>query len=116
MILAPLSRCIGHKALADLVLTGQRIGAERALALGLVSRVAPSEAIDSVAEEIVTRIAGFSPQAVSVAKKTLWTARDQELFNSLEILADRIGILASSEEALEGISAFLDKRSPSWKR
>jgi enoyl-CoA hydratase/carnithine racemase len=116
MILAPLSRCIGHKALADLVLTGQRIGAERALALGLVSRVAPSEAIDSVVEEIVTRIAGFSPQAVSVAKKTLWTARDQELFNSLEILADRIGILASSEEALEGISAFLEKRSPSWKR
>lgn len=113
MILAPLSRCIGLKALSDLVLTGERISAERALALGLVSRVVPNDRAAALAEQLASRISNFSPQAVSVAKKSLWSTPDQEFFSSLETLADRIGLLSSSDGALAGIGKFLKKRGSS---
>lgn len=115
MILAPLSRCIGHKALADLVLTGEPISAERALAIGLISRIDAADTIDATAEALATKIATLSPSAVTTAKKTLWSAPDQELLTSLETLADRVALLASSENAQEGITAFLEKRKPVWK-
>lgn len=115
MILAPLSRCIGHKALADLVLTGEPITAERALAIGLISRVDAVDTIDASADSLASRLATLSPSALTTAKKTLWSAPDQELNASLENLADRVALLASSENAREGITAFLEKRKPSWK-
>ncbi len=115
MIIAPLSRSIGQKALADLVLTGERISAERALAIGLVSRVTTSADLETTVETIARRLATLSGSALTAAKRTLWTAPDSELFSSLESLADRVGLLASGEDALEGITAFLEKRKPSWK-
>ena len=115
MILAPLSRCIGHKALADLVLTGEPISAERALAIGLISRVEAADSIDATADALASTVAKLSPSALTTTKKTLWTAPDQEFLTSLETLADRVALLASSENAQEGIAAFLEKRRPSWK-
>ncbi len=115
MIIAPLSRCIGQKALADLVLTGDRISADRALAIGLISRVTTTGDLETTVETIARRVATLSGDALATAKRTLWTASDHEFFSSLDSLADRVGLLASGEDALEGITAFLEKRRPSWR-
>lgn len=115
IIMAPLSRAIGQKVLADLVLSGDQIGARRALDIGLASRVFPKAELDREAERYAAKVAGYSPIACSRAKEALASVSDAEIFSSLGVLADKVALLASTENAKEGIDSFLEKRPPVWR-
>jgi methylglutaconyl-CoA hydratase len=110
-----LSR-IGEGAARALFVTGERFGAERALRIGLVSEVVRDEsALDQRVGALVTEILSAGPEAVRNAKAVI---RDQRRLSRGEALSLTVGRAAQqrvSSEGQEGLTAFLDKRSPSWR-
>lgn len=115
MIMAPLSRAIGRKVLADLTLSGDTIDARRALEIGLVSRVVAKAELDEAAEALATKIASYSPLATATAKEGLSFADEVELSTALHLLAEKVTVLAASEDGQTGITSFLNKTKPEWR-
>lgn len=112
-----LPRQIPQKVALDLMLTGERLPAERAAALGLVSRlVEPGQAL-SAATEVGARIAGNAPLAVKASKSTaldLIDGVEREEIARWERNGVEFKTVLSSQDAQEGPSAFTEKRPPRW--
>ena len=115
MVSVPILRAVGsRKVLLDLVLTGRRVEAAEALAIGLVTRVVPDDALDDEIAVLCARLAGFSPQALALGKEAVYTASEMEAQSALKYLREAIILLSRSEDATEGITAFFEKRDPEW--
>lgn len=115
VVMAPLIRAIGFKALSALALTGERIPAARALAIGLVSQVLPQDQVGSTIEEICKGICSKSPRAVSATKAALADLYETHSLTFMGELADRSALLSLTPEACEGLAAFCEKRAPRWR-
>lgn len=113
---APLSRCVGRKKSLEMLFTGDLIDAQEAYRIGLVNRVVPRDKLESVTMELAEKIASKSPIAIQIGKQAFYTMSDMEYSKALTYLAEMMAILATTEDAKEGISAFLQKRTPQWKR
>jgi len=113
--MAPISRSVGRKVLTDLVLTGERIPAARALEIGLISRLYPKTDLDRAALELAQKIAKSSLLALDAGKEALYDIYEADYLGALRHFSDRISLLSLSNDASEGISAFLAKRTPEWK-
>ncbi|MDF1522198.1 MAG: enoyl-CoA hydratase-related protein [Trueperaceae bacterium] len=107
-----LPRLIGLGRALDLILTGRHVGAEEAMALGLVNRVADDALAEAVALARVTLRNG--PVAIGLAKEAVTRGCDVTLPQGLEIEADLFGMTASTEDMKEGTAAFLEKRAPDF--
>jgi cyclohexa-1,5-dienecarbonyl-CoA hydratase len=105
----------GAKRANELVLLGERVTAEDARSMGLVSRVVPKADVDSAVDELVSKIAGKSPAVLRLAKRALRAsiARALESLPDIETLYREE--LAATEDMLEGLEAFLEKRKPVWR-
>lgn len=114
VVLAPVVRAIGHRAAADLVLTGERITALQALDLCLVSRVFPKADLHDQVERIAEIVASKSPAALAAAKAALKKVDSLTVDAALTRFPAEIAALAGGPEAIEGISAHLEKRAPQW--
>ncbi len=108
-----LPRLIGQGRALDLILTGRHVGADEALALGLVNRVA-DDAL-SAAKELAATIVKNAPVALGLAKEAVVRGADVTLPQGLEIEADLFGMATSTEDAKEGTQAFLDKRAAEFR-
>ena len=115
MALAPLSRCLGRRAALDLVLTGRRIDAQEAQALGLLNRVVPRSQLLAATGELLETLAGKSPAAVRLGRRAFYATQDLPYEAQLEALCAQLSINALAEDAAEGVAAFLEKRKPSFK-
>lgn len=115
MIMAPLSRAVGRKVLADLVLSGDTIDARQAHEIGLVSRVVAKEELDAVTKALAAKIATYSPLASTTAKEGLSIADEVECSTALYLLAEKVTVLAASEDGQMGINAFLTKTKAEWR-
>lgn len=104
-----------HADAAELFLTGERIDAAEALRVGLINRCVPAAAVQSMTDELVGRLLLGGPQAVAATKKLLREvpsiASQTEAFATMAKLS---GELFASAEAAEGMSAFAQKRKPTW--
>lgn len=104
-----------HADAAELFLTGERIGAAEALRVGLINRCVPADQVQATTDELVGRLLLGGPQAIAATKKLL---RDVPSIPSqseaFAVMAKLSGQLFASDEALEGMSAFAQKRKPSW--
>jgi enoyl-CoA hydratase len=110
-----LPRMIGRTAATEMLLTGEPIDAEAALALGLVNAVvAPDELQDEVFE-LADKIASKAPLAVAAIRQAVHTGIDVPIHDAL--IAERIEFtrVFDTEDAREGVSAFLEKRPPAWQ-
>jgi enoyl-CoA hydratase len=110
-----LPRLIGRTAAMELLLTGEPIDAERALALGLVNAVvAPGELQDKVLE-LAGKIASQAPLAVAAIRRTVHEGIDVPIRDALA--AERVEFIRvfDTEDGREGVSAFLEKRRPAWQ-
>ena len=109
-----LARAIGAAKALDVILSGRLLSAEEAERAGLVSRLVAQEAWLEAALEVATAIADRAPEAQELAKESVRAGADLPLSDGL--LHERQLFLqaARSDEAREGISAFLDKRRPLW--
>ena len=84
--------------------------------MGLINRVIPEADLDQETHNWAAVLAQKSPQALQIAKKAFYTAADLDYFKAFEYMNEAFARLCSTEDAKEGISAFLEKRSPAWKQ
>jgi enoyl-CoA hydratase/carnithine racemase len=116
MVSAPLYRALGsRKALLDLVLTGRRVPAREAHALGLVTRVVPDGELDQTVNELAATLASHSPTAMRLGKEAMYTMTELEYGAALRYLREAIVLTSRTEDAAEGIRAFFEKRKPVWR-
>jgi enoyl-CoA hydratase/carnithine racemase len=112
---APLARNVGLKKALEMVLTGDIITAAEAQRLGLVNRVVPADKLEEATEELAAKLAAKSPLALQAGKSGLYAMQNVAYPQALDILSDRFAALCSTEDAEEGVRAFLDKRTPEWR-
>ena len=110
-----LTRAVGKYKAMDMILTGTRIGADEAKAMGLVSRVVPKEAYLEEAKKVATEIASKSPVSVKLAKMAVNKAFEMGLSDGLDFERQLFYLLFASEDAKEGMKAFMEKRKPVFK-
>ena len=110
-----LPRIVGLGRAIELVVTGRRVKANEALALGLVSRVVPQAALLAEAETLASAILGNGPLAVAAALKVMREGAALPLDGGLRLERERFGRLAASDDMHEGLRAFLEKRPADFK-
>jgi enoyl-CoA hydratase/carnithine racemase len=109
-----LSRIIGPSKAAELILTGDTITAEQALALRLVNRVVPAQEVLQQAMAMATSVAGKGRLAIQAALRAIRTGLDSPLAEGLAREAELFGELCETPDKKEGIQAFLEKRDPKF--
>ena len=112
---APMMRIMGRKKVMEMVLTGDTISATEAMALGLVNKVVPESDLAAATLELAQKLASKSPLALRIGKEGLGRLQDSSYHQGLDIMDDLFATLASTEDAVEGVSAFRAKRKPVWK-
>lgn len=111
-----LAAAVGQKRAAEMVLTGQIIHGDEALHIGLVNDAVPDPELDSRVEEAGEQLSHLSPAALRIAKKALY-AWDAIHFDKGLARAEQIYLeeLVQTEDAREGIVAWMEKRPPTWR-
>lgn len=115
MITAVLQRVMPHKAALELMMTGRRITAEEAQRLGLVSRVVPRVDLDDTVDLVVDQVATTSAAVMRLGRDSFYAVQDMGFDDALEYLHAGLTAVALTDDAAEGIAAFLEKRRPRWK-
>jgi len=110
----PVARCVGRKKALELLLYGSLLKAQEALALGLVNRVVPHEELDDAALHWAEELAAKSPIAVQIAKSAFYQAEDMEYAKQFQYMNEAFARLCTTDDAKEGVAAFLEKRNPVW--
>jgi len=110
-----LPRAVGKAVAMDLVLTGRVLDADEALAMGVISRIAPENCWLELAEEVAATIASRSAVAQKLAKQAVRTAFESGISTGIEAERALFATVISSVDASEGIAAFLEKRPAQWK-
>lgn len=110
-----LTRVVGKQRAMELVLTGRRFGAEEAAAMGLVNELAPAGEWLSAAMAIAQRVASRPPIATRLAKQAVLAADEGGLAGGLEHERRLYELAMGTEDRVEGMRAFLEKRDPDFK-
>ena len=105
---------IGRSAARELFLTGARFSAARAREIGLVHAIVPADELDARVAQCVREVLTSGPEAVAAAKALIPKVWSQSPREAMPIAASAIAMRRTSAEGQEGMTAFLDKRKPSW--
>jgi len=110
-----LSALIGQKRASDLILTGRSINGREAATLGLATQAVAGSHLDQTVDETSKKLSGLSPAALAITKKAIY-AWDSIHFDKGLARAEKIYLdeLMTTEDANEGIRAFMEKRKPKW--
>ena len=114
LISAVLARTIPRRALLEMMMTGRLLTPAEALALGAVSRVVKPDQLDQAVSEAAEALAAQSPAALQLGKDTFWMVTDLGIDAGLDFLAGGLTATLITEDAQEGIAAFVEKRAPAW--
>jgi len=110
-----LTRLVGKAKAKELVFTGKIIDANTAFQWGIVNKVVAAEGFMTSVRQFAKELAGKAPVALKVAKSLIDMGSDIDLKAALALEREGFGVVASSEDLQEGISAFMEKRKPVWK-
>ena len=115
MISPYVLRAIGPRHALRYFQSAERISAERALVIGLVSDVAPPDALDAAVAALVGQLLAGAPSAQQAAKALITAVQGRAIDDALmEETAQRIAAQRATVEGRDGVAAFLDKRPPGW--
>jgi len=110
-----LPRAIGRSAAMEAILTGEPIPAQRAYELGLVNRlVGPGEAVEE-ATRLADQICAAAPLAVRASRRVVLAAESEDDETLKKMTNDEFAGVLASEDTKEGLTAFIEKRTPNWK-
>jgi len=113
---ALLPKLVGRKKALEFVLTGDIITAAEAKQIGLVNRVVPEEKLEEVTEELVAKLRESSPVVLRLTRMAFRESLDLNFKNGLDRVTDiYLNLLMRTEDSVEGLKAFLEKRKPKWK-
>jgi enoyl-CoA hydratase len=113
MVSALLGRHVSPKRAMEMMLSARRVPAVEALEMGLISRVVAD--LPAETDALVASLAAKPPVAVRLGKKAFFAAMDSSLEAGLEAMQAQLSLLNTTEDAAEGVGAFLAKRKPEWK-
>jgi enoyl-CoA hydratase/carnithine racemase len=114
MIMAVLQRVMPKRRLVSMMLLGERMEADEAAACGLLGKAVEPGELDGEVKKITDAIAGKSPVALRLGLQALAAQDDLDLETALPLLRERLAGCLATEDAREGLMAFLEKRAPKW--
>jgi enoyl-CoA hydratase/carnithine racemase len=114
MIMALIYRNVPRKKANELLLLGERLSAQEALAAGMVNRVVPAEQLDALVAEWSAKLARSSPVIMRLGKDAMRRQADMGLDDALDYLRAQLSLALSTEDIVEGVRAFFEKREPQW--
>ena len=112
--MVPLSRAIGPKRAMQMLLTGELIDAATAIDWGLINDAVPGDDLEATVTALATRIAEASPMVLALGKRTFYEQAGMHQGDAYELAGKVMTENAATDDAHEGIRAFLEKRSPTW--
>ncbi len=115
MIMALIYRNVPRKKANELLLLGERWSAKEALAASVVNKVVPDEELDAAVADWAGRLAAKSPVIMRLGKEAMRRQLDMPLDDALDYLRAQLSLALSTEDIVEGVSAFFEKREPQWK-
>jgi enoyl-CoA hydratase/carnithine racemase len=115
MISALIFRATGRLVANELMMTGRLLSAAEAASAGLVNRVVADDEFDGAVEDLVASIADRSPLLLGLGKKALAATRDLPLDSALDYLQAQLAIAFTTDDLVEGVRAFKEKRAPVWR-
>ena len=110
-----LYRNVNRKKALDMVLTGRRIPAHEAENMGLISRTVEPDRLDHEIQETLKLLTSKSPIGIRIGKEAFYTMSDMPFEEAVDYLCDALGRVISTEDAAEGMRAFMEKRKPKFK-
>lgn len=114
MILGYMLRLVPKRKLMEMCLTGDPFSADEALEMGLVNHVVPAEELDEKLDWLLGRILEHSPTAVRHGKNAVHAVQDMPLTQAFAFAEANVARMSMTEDAIEGFSAFQEKRDPKW--
>lgn len=115
MIMATIFRNVPRKRAMELILTGDRVDAPTAERLGLITRAVPRDRLDAEVQALCDKLIAKSPLIVQMGLDAYHRMQDMPLDPALRHLEGELGRVLGTEDAAEGLMAFLQKRPPVWK-
>jgi enoyl-CoA hydratase/carnithine racemase len=115
MIMAVLARVMPRRALLEWMLFGEKKTATEALTAGLLNAIVPASELDARVKAYADKIVGKSPLTTTLGLRAFAMQDDLDLASALPRLRERLGECLATEDAREGLMAFLEKRAPQWK-
>jgi len=115
MISAIIQRDVPRKIALEMMLTGKRVSVAEGERWGFVNRVVPRSDLDAVADEVVNQLATKSSLIAALGKRSFYETEDMDTEAALRYLAGMLTLCLSSEDTVEGVTAFIQKRAPQWK-
>jgi enoyl-CoA hydratase/carnithine racemase len=115
MIMAIIYRNVPRKKVNEMLLLGERLTAEEAVEWGLVNKVVPADEFDGAVTDWAGKLASKSPVVMRLGHDAIYRQQDMSFGDALEYLRSQLSLALSTEDILEGVQAFFEKREPQWK-
>jgi enoyl-CoA hydratase/carnithine racemase len=114
MIMAVLQRVMPRRRMISMMLLGERLEADEAVTCGLLGKAVDAADLDAAVKQVTDAVAAKSPVAMRLGLQAIAAQDDLDLETALPLLRERLANCLATEDAREGLMAFLEKRPPKW--
>jgi 3-hydroxypropionyl-coenzyme A dehydratase len=115
MIMALIYRNVPRKKVNEMILLGERLSSDEAVSYGLANKAVPEDEFDAAVAEWAAKLASKSPVLMRLGHDAMYRQQDMALDDALEFLRSQLSLTFTTEDILEGVQAFFEKREPKWK-
>jgi len=115
MIMAIIYRNVPRKKVNEMMLLGERLSAEEAVTYGLANKVVAAGEFDAAVAEWAAKLASKSPVLMRLGHDAMYRQQDMAVDDALEFLRSQLSLTFTTEDIVEGVTAFFEKRDPNWK-
>jgi enoyl-CoA hydratase len=115
MIMPALFRNTPRKKLLEMMFTGDKISAVEAQKIGMINYAVPSESLDSKVSELLSKITSKSSKTLALGREAFYAMSEMDIHQALPYLKEKLSQNLHTQDASEGLKAFLEKRPPLWQ-